>query len=84
MRQDDPSLIGKTLAEIDAIRAQSSSDDYDPQTDYDPRVQAAKMRQAEFDAWRKANPHVTSYPAADSLAVVIARLEVLIEQGNKH
>lgn len=83
IQQDNPNLIGKTWAEIQAIEAQSSRDDYDPQTDWDSLVQAAKVRQAQSDAQFAANPSQT-LPASDGLAVVIARLEVLTRQANAH
>lgn len=83
MQQDNQNLIGKTLAEIQAIEAQSSRDNYDPQTDWDPEVQAAKVRQAQSDAQFAANPS-QSIPAADGLAVVIARLKVEMRKANAH
>lgn len=83
MQQDDSHLIGKTLAEILAIRSSESHDDHIPETDWDPAVQAAKEQQAASDAEFAKNPSST-IPAADGLAVVIARLEVLGRKAGAH
>lgn len=83
MPHEDRHLIGKTIAEIDALTAAAATDNYNPETDWDPLVQAAKIRQAESDASLARSPS-ESAPASDALAVTIARIEVELRKTSAH
>jgi hypothetical protein len=68
----DESMIGKTMEECRELN--NGSDGYDPETDGDPLVRAAKDREAAY--WDQAKKTGrTIHPAKDALAVVLAQLQ---------